>query len=225
MRLPALFFCAMLLLTGCSSGAKELARERAQTIDSLRAENDMLRARLHLYEDSLQFYDDIQSGQYHRERRTLEARLDQMQYDITVLREGGRTLTAISADDLFEPASATLTSTGEELLATVADDLKEVYPNRLVRVEGHSDNAPLSPTLQEKYTSNWELSAARAAAVVRHLTEAHELESKRFVIAAFADTHPVASNESAAGRRQNRRVRIAVLPKPNDYARPFSEAW
>lgn len=224
MRLPALLLGILLLLTGCGS-AKELARERAQTIDSLRAENDMLRGRLHLYEDSLQLYDDIQSGQYHRERRTLEARLDQMQYDITVLREGGRTLTAISADDLFEPGSATLTSAGEEHLAAVAEDLEEVYPDRLVRVEGHSDNAPLSPTLQEKYSSNWELSAARAAAVVRHLTEAHELEPNRFVIAAFADTQPVASNESAAGRRQNRRVRIAVLPKPNDYARPFSEAW
>ncbi len=211
-----------LLWGGCGS-SEELAH-RGQAVDSLSAANSYLRARLEVLQDSLQFHDDVRTGRYYRERRRLRARLDRMRYDLATLRDGGRTLAVIPADALFRPASAVLTSAGRTRLDTLAARLQRLYPARPVRVEGHSDDLPLSGSLKEQYPSNWELSAARAGAVVRYLIATHALTPKRFTIAANGATQPVASNETAAGRRRNRRVRIAVLPELHAHPRA-DRAW
>lgn len=212
-----------LMAAGCG-GQNELVRQQAATIDSLEMETLKLRTRAGVFQDSLQFTSDVETGQYARDMRRLRARLDRMQYDITVLREGGRTVEVLPADALFEPASDTLTEGGRTRLDTLGARLGRLYPERDLRVEGHSDDEPLGASLKEKYASNWGLSAARAAAVVYYLTETRGLAPARFTLAAYGARQPVASNETAAGRRQNRRVRIAVLPEPRDYTRPFDAA-
>jgi chemotaxis protein MotB len=92
-------------------------------------------------------------------------------------------------------------------------------------VEGHADSTPLSESLQERFPSNWELSSARAATVVRRLIDLTSLNSGQFAAVGYGATDPVATNNTARGRRQNRRIRIAVLPAPRDYARPFESTW
>jgi chemotaxis protein MotB len=92
-------------------------------------------------------------------------------------------------------------------------------------VEGHSDDTPLSDELQEQYPTNWELASARATAVVRHLIANSDLDPTQFLTVSYGATDPVASNQTARGRRRNRRVRIAVLPPPRDYSRPFETSW
>ncbi len=208
---------------GCG-GAKETIREQEAAISALRAENRQLRATRGLLLDSLRFYDDIESGRYYRELRVLNDRAERMRYDITTLRDGGRTLAVLPADDLFEPGTATLSESGTERLAALAEQIGGAYPERPLRIEGHSDNVALGPELQERYPSNWELSAARAAAVARHLIEAHAMAPERFQLVAFGATQPIAAEDTPAGRRQNRRVRVAVLPEPRSYSRT-GEAW
>lgn len=229
MNRPAL--CALLLtallataLMGCTA-QRELLTQQSRTIDSLRTENAILQERITALSDSLQFYDDIESGAYYRQRRTLQDRVTRLAYEVTLLRERGITVATLPADALFEPASATLRDTGTERLTEVGQDLIATYPDRQIRIEGHADNVPLGESLQDKYPSNWELSAARAAAVARHLMETHDLEPDRFGILGFGDTRPVADNDSAAGRWLNRRVRIAVLPEPSHADRPVDLSW
>ncbi|PSQ68649.1 MAG: hypothetical protein BRD26_07865, partial [Bacteroidetes bacterium QH_1_64_81] len=64
-----------------------------------------------------------------------------------------------------------------------------------------------------------------ATTVVRHLIENSDVGPAQFVAVSYGATDPVASNETARGRRRNRRVRIAVLPPPRDYSRPFETSW
>lgn len=211
------------LAIGCSAGGP--LSDLGPSSDSLRAENAALRAQLRQARDSLQFRLDIETGQYYRDLRQLEDQVNRLTYEARTLRDGGLTVRRLPADSLFEPGTATLSPAGTERLRSVAARLETTYPNRPVRIEGHADPTPLGPGMQERFASNWELSAARATTVVRHLIDQSSLDPNQFAAVAFGDTDPVASNESAAGRRRNRRVRIAVLPAPRDYSRPFETAW
>lgn len=211
------------VLGGCAPGARTAGS--SPSVDSLRAEAAALRARLHRLQDSLDFYEDVESGQYARDRRVLRDRLNRFAFDVRVLRAGGHTVRVFPVDGLFKPATATLTETGRERLRAVTAHLSSAYPHRTVRVEGHASNTPLSAGMQKRFASNWELSAARATAVVRHLAAASVLAPHQFVAVARGATDPIASNDTARGRRRNRRVRIAVLPPSPPSSRPFETAW
>ena len=194
-------------------------------LDSLQSENATLRTRLRRVEDSLALRKDVDTGQHYRDLRTLEDRLNRLTYEARTLRDGGRTVRVLPADSLFEPGTATLTAAGEKRLRAVTAHLQAAYPRRTVWVEGHADDTPLSEDLQKQFASNWELSAARATTVVRHLIENSDVDPAQFVAVGYGATDPVASNKTARGRRRNRRVRIAVLPPPRDYSRPFETSW
>jgi chemotaxis protein MotB len=74
--------------------------------------------------------------------------------------------------------------------------------------------------LKQRYPTNWELSSARAATVARFFIEKGHLDPARFSIAGFADQKPVADNKTQAGREQNRRVGIVILPRVPAEAQP-----
>jgi chemotaxis protein MotB len=124
----------------------------------------------------------------------------------------GETIEVLSTDLYFESGSAQLTPEGVEKLESVAATLKREYPDRIIRVEGYTDDKPIGDKLKSRFPSNWELSTGRASAVVRHLQWTHEISPKRFEVVGFGPYQPIATNETAEGRRENRRVRIAVLP-------------
>lgn len=197
-------------LAGCVT-PQRLARQQA-TIDSLEAVQAAYREALVTLEDSLAFYEGVRSGQYARDLEALRTRINRLEYHLAACREGGRPVATLLADDLFAPATATLTDAGRRRLKALADTLTTRYEDRAFRVEGHADSIPPGPSLRSTYPSNWELSAARAAAVVRFLIEATGLAPDRFEVVALGDTRPVATNETAFGRRQNRRIRILARP-------------
>lgn len=125
----------------------------------------------------------------------------------------GETIEVLLADVFFESGSADLTDQGMSRLDAIAERLREDYRDRTVRVEGHTDTQPIGPTLRQRYPTNWELSAARATAVVRYLQERHNMAPGRMEAVGFGAYDPVDSNATAEGRARNRRVRIAVLPQ------------
>jgi chemotaxis protein MotB len=219
----AAFPLAALLLAaaGCSGPASPPAAR----LDALEAERAALAARCDALADSLRLYDAVAGGEAARTLRRMQAQQARMAYELATLRDGGRTLATFGADALFAPASATLTDAGRARLDTLAAHLRATYPARRLRVEGHADATPLSDALRARFPSNWALSAARAAAVVAYLTTAHALPADRLALAAYGATRPVAPNDTAAGRRRNRRVRVALLPVPRDYERPFRTSW
>ncbi len=125
----------------------------------------------------------------------------------------GETVEVLLADVFFESGSAELTPEGMSRMDDIAVRLARDYAGRTVRVEGHTDTQPIGPSLKTRFPSNWELSTARATAVVRYLQEQHALPPARMEAVGFASYEPVDSNTTAEGRARNRRVRIAVLPE------------
>jgi chemotaxis protein MotB len=115
---------------------------------------------------------------------------------------------------LFASGAWELQARGQKVLQQVADVLKKTE-GKLIQVEGHTDNVPTSGALKQRFPSNWDLSAARAAAVVRYLQK-NGVDPKLMVAAAFADQKPVGDNKTPAGRKLNRRVEISLLPLPQE---------
>jgi chemotaxis protein MotB len=79
-----------------------------------------------------------------------------------------------------------------------------------IRIEGHTDNVPIHTA---QFDSNWELSTARATQLAKIFIVDYDLAPGRISVAGFAEYHPVAGNDTAEGRSQNRRVDIIVLPR------------
>jgi chemotaxis protein MotB len=107
---------------------------------------------------------------------------------------------------LFESASSELLPSARDLLDKVAAELSGL-PNH-IRIEGHTDSRPISTY---RFPSNWELSAARASSVVRYFIEKHNMPPDRISALGFGEHRPLASNSTARGMAQNRRVDIVVL--------------
>lgn len=112
---------------------------------------------------------------------------------------------------LFDSGSAELKSGGKEVLRKVGAILAAVKEKE-IRVEGHSDNQPISPKLQSIYPSNWELSAARAISVVHFLRNSVDIPGERLVASGYGEFRPLADNSTAEGRAQNRRIQIILVP-------------
>jgi chemotaxis protein MotB len=113
---------------------------------------------------------------------------------------------------LFEFGKATLTPEGEKILGKVGAVVKNVTEKR-IRVTGHADNVPIHPDYKYLFPTNWELSAARAASVVRHFQEKAGVDPKDMEAVGRSFYQPVASNETREGRAQNRRVEIFIAPQ------------
>ena len=106
---------------------------------------------------------------------------------------------------LFDSGSAEIKPEMKLIMDKLSDIIREI-PNP-VEVEGHTDNIPIST---ERFPSNWELSTARASAVVRHFIS-RGINPERLKASGYADTRPIASNATPEGRAQNRRVEIVIL--------------
>lgn len=190
-----LFAVLMFVGTGCQSS--EPGIDPAE-VEGLEAQVRELQNQIEAMEGEL--------SSLRRENSRLRSRLSDQE------QRRGETIEVLSTDLFFESGSAQLTSEGVERLVDVAQRLRTTYSDRVVRVEGYTDNKPIGDRLSQRFPSNWELSAARASAVVRHLQWTHELLPNRFEVVGFGQYQPIATNETAEGRSENRRVRVAVLP-------------
>jgi chemotaxis protein MotB len=116
----------------------------------------------------------------------------------------------------FAVGKADLDPEAERLFHEIGVTLAEV-PNA-VRVEGHTDDVPISTT---RFRSNWELSTARATSVVAYFVEHVGLAPDRLSAAGYGEFHPQVSNDSDHARAKNRRVDVVVLnPQTRDREEP-----
>jgi len=113
---------------------------------------------------------------------------------------------------LFQVGEAAITPSGREVLRDLGKGLRNVKFKQ-IRVEGHTDNTPIRPGSGLGFPSNWELSTARAAAVVRYLQNEVGLDPANLEAVGYAFYRPVAGNDTEEGRALNRRVNIVIAPK------------
>lgn len=115
----------------------------------------------------------------------------------------------LSGAVLFAPASHKLTDAGLKQLDKLAQRIAQTQPERVI-ITGHTDDQPIAPHLRDTYPSNWELSAYRATNVVRKLVE-RGVDPDILVARALGSQHPIASNQTAAGRAKNRGISVVLV--------------
>ena len=133
--------------------------------------------------------------------------------DIEINVEKGVIFISISDKFLFRTGSYLINPRAKEVLAKVAQILND-HKNLEVLVEGHTDNVPFK---RGELMDNWDLSVKRATSLVRMLQIEYEISPERMIAAGRGEYVPVASNRDAEGRAKNRRTRILVLPKFEEF--------
>jgi len=121
---------------------------------------------------------------------------------------------------LFSEATADLQSRAMRILDLVALKIKE--RSNHIRVEGHTDDRPIN---NERFPSNWELSAARATEVVRYFIDQHQVEPDRISALGYGEYRPIRLNNSIENRARNRRVDIVVLTTELSMKEPSSQLY
>ena len=125
---------------------------------------------------------------------------------IVVENQLNRIVIRIRERGSFPSGDATLNQDFVPILKKINEVLTQT--DGLIAVAGHTDNIPISTS---RYRSNWELSTSRATSVVHELLRYNTIPPERFVLEGYADTRPLAPNDSAENRATNRRVEIVVL--------------
>ena len=147
-------------------------------------------------------YEDLAAG--------LKAEIAAGEIKVTQLK--GRLTVNMVDRILFDSGSAEVKPAGRKVLGRVGALLNQVL-EKDIRIEGHTDNVPISEDLRARYPSNWELSTARATSVARYLQDHAKVDPKRLVAAGLGEWRPVAPNDKPESRALNRRIEIILAPR------------
>src|SRR3989304_2370161 len=195
-----------ILIAGAGCGqTKKLRQENQQvneTISGLQQENADLSSKASRYESEVNRLENT--------RRDLEAKLKGT--GATVRIKNGTVSVLLPGALLFDSGQTTLRPQSKATLKKIAGILKTSAAGEIVRIEGHTDNDPVVRH-KDKYKSNWELSAARAAAVLHYMVEECGVSPARVYIAGFGQYQPMTDNKSKTGKAKNRRVEFVIVPK------------
>jgi chemotaxis protein MotB len=187
-----------------------LVEEQESEIRAVRSEIEALEARLDSLRAESQAIERRAGPEAVRLRRAALER-DLQEWGLRVTSRGPELVVTLASTVLFKPGDAKVRKEATGALAALAGALAERFPDRAVRVEGHTDStAPRR--VAERFPTNWELSAARSLAVLRFLVDEGKLPRGRCFAAAYGEHRPVAENSTADGRERNRRVDIVILP-------------
>lgn len=199
---------AFLFLTGCvtESSYNKVVEERNQ----LREQNTALE------DDTIDLSTeimlrDLEVAQLEREQQELTDEVTRWAVrgaiKMQMLADGLHLI--LPHDVLFASGTTTLSDEGHELIVELVQEINQ-QPYQIA-VLGFTDNVPVGPTLAERYPSNWELAGARAASVVRVMEE-EGIPANQLVAISRGETEPIASNDTAEGRSENRRIDVRLRP-------------
>lgn len=128
--------------------------------------------------------------------------------DLSVIQKNGKVYVSLSENLLFPSGSAEVNPKGVDALSKLAAVLN-LNSDVAVNIEGHTDSIPI----RGRYKDNWDLSTARADAIVRILTDTYRVDPTRVVASGHSFYDPVESNSTPEGRAKNRRTEIILSPK------------
>ena len=189
-------------------------RDRASELQALVDELSKSKRKLEAAKAEL----EKKSDEYAALASSLRTEIEAGRIELMELR--GRTTVQLKDKILFASGSATLGAEGRDALRRVAEALRNLQ-GKVIRVEGHTDNVPTGSG--GPFPSNWELSTARALAVVHALKDAG-VDPTRLSGAGFAEFQPIATNDSPEGRSLNRRIEIVLVPLEGAVAAPKAAA-
>ena len=197
---------------------EELARTIAETtraIEELKNKNAELEGDKQMLRESIALLKKTKEEEVQTVSRTYEDLLNEMkgeieQGQIAITELKGKLTVDVVDKILFDSGRAEVKPEGLDVLKRVVEILKTVT-DKIIRVEGHTDNVPIAGTLAKRYPTNWELSAARAINITRYL-EKEGLDPALLSAAALGEYQPVADNETPEGRAKNRRIAIILIP-------------
>ena len=149
------------------------------------------------------------SSEYENLAHSLKGEIDAGKVELSELK--GRMTVKMKDKILFGSGSAKIGKEGASALDKVADALKDVK-GKIIRVEGHTDDDPVDP--KGPYPSNWELSLARAMAVVQHLQD-RGVDPRKLSAAGFGQYQPIAANDTPEHKSRNRRIEIVLAADPS----------
>jgi len=156
------------------------------------------------------------SEEVQKTSKTYEDMLEKMKNEIsqgqmTICELKGKLTVTMVDSILFDSGEAEVKPGGLDVLQKVIYIIKTVR-DKAIRIEGHTDNVQISGSLAKKFTSNWELSAARAINVTRYLQQ-QGIDPSMLSAVAYGEYHPVASNLTDEGKAKNRRIELILVPK------------
>ncbi|HPC42297.1 MAG TPA: flagellar motor protein MotB [Spirochaetota bacterium] len=152
-------------------------------------------------------YDAIQSAKNELEK-SLRKEIEQKNIEVQRYRDA---LTINIADRLFfKSGDATIKKEGYAILDRIGGILKSL-PNKIFRIEGHTDDVPIGKNLLIKYPNNWMLGAHRATNVAEYLRMKCDIESTNLVVVTYSSYRPILPNTSEENRAKNRRIEIVVM--------------
>jgi chemotaxis protein MotB len=211
------------LTSGNASSQEEIARLQKQASDLEADAARIAKEREQLRQEQSQLAATLERERLAKEEeiarltRTQEALSKSLQDEISkgniTIQQVRDRLTINMVDRvLFDSGQAQVKPAGMKVLKQVGDVLNQIS-DKQIRIEGHTDNVPISSKLQDRFKTNWELSTARATTVVRYLIDQGGVDRQYLSAVGYADTHPLASNDSEEGRSSNRRIEIVLYPK------------
>jgi len=186
---------------------------RTSEVGKLSATQKELEAALGEYQRRAEQLDRIKQ-RFEQLRKKLEA-LTSLGLSVSI--RNNRMMISLPGDVLFDSGKDTLRKDGDEILAKVTQIINgdSSLRSRVYQVAGHTDNAPLKGGI---FRDNWGLSLMRARTVLLYVIapEKGALPDKRWSAAGFADTDPIADNDSPEGRMKNRRCELVVVPSAEE---------
>jgi len=129
---------------------------------------------------------------------------------VTVRQDGDVVRVEIAGDQLFMPGSPYLKDGGEQVLRSVAGELRRNFPDQIIGIEGHTDNGP---THSQQFPTNHHLSSAQAITAYNLLSQQKIIATEQIFVVGHGANHPVVSNATESGKTRNRRLELVVYPE------------
>jgi len=192
-----------------------LKEETNRTIEEQRNRNTELEGDKQMLGESIALLRKSKEAEVKTVSKTYEELLAEMkgeieQGQIAITELQGKLTVDVLDKILFDSGQTEVKPEGLAVLKRVVEILMTVT-DKVIRIEGHTDNIPIAGALAKRYPTNWELSAARAINVTRYL-EKEGIDPSILSAAAFGEYQPVAENDTPEGRAKNRRIAIILLP-------------
>ncbi len=197
------------ILRSRSDSLSQTIVELRRKIDGLDAENAKLKEENASLVKAREEQVRKVSSTYENLLEKMKSEISQGQVTISELK--GKLTVNMVDSILFDSGKAEVKKGGLEVLGKVISILKDVS-DKSIRIEGHTDNVPISQALARRYPTNWELSAARAINVARHLQD-QGIDPANLSAVAYGEWKPVATNDTEEGKAKNRRIEIILVPK------------
>ena len=211
-KFAVIMFLAIFIMSGCAG------IQKTKRTDELEAENQNLQARIaqlqnekakeieHVVKQKDKEFSELEKAKLELEE-ALKKEIGDYKAKLE-MTERGLVITFLS-EVFFDSGKDMVREDGKESIRKVADVLNRDVPDSIVAIEGHTDNQPIK---HSGWKTNWELSSARALAVLHYLVDECKVVPTRLSANGYGEFRPVAANDIKENMQKNRRVEIVILP-------------